>query len=103
FARRTGVRSPNECLFGFLVEPEVLEPPVERLRRELQELHGAPLVSLGVLERAQDETSLELLDRLLQRTRRTALPDRSGRAGPGPQVSGQALHASHAACRSANT
>src|SRR4029079_6860224 len=79
FARRTGVRPPNERLLGLLVEAGLLETPVERLRRELQELHGAPLVALGVLERAHDLPPLQLLDRLLQRTGRSVWPGHGGR------------------------
>src|SRR6185295_14411415 len=94
----TRKRSPAERVFGrrtrpllgFLVQPEVFEAPVERLRRELEELHGAPLVALGVLERTDDVTPLELLDRLLQWARRSVVRT-GGRGGAAAclQVLGQ--------------
>jgi hypothetical protein len=57
----------------FFVEAEFLEPLVERLRRDLQQLDGSPPVALGVLEGAEDVA----MGRLFH-----DLPERGGRAMP---------------------
>src|SRR6266536_203192 len=70
-AAAAGVRVPNRRSeperrsVRLLVEAELLEAAVEGLRRDLEELHGATLVALRVLERAHDLAALQLLDGLL--------------------------------------